>query len=93
MNIVSIEGVHEPLVKDGFAISGCNKVEFPEGSELNFINMKLSPKYERREVSGSQVYVQTKDSDGNWHCECTGFKFRAKCKHLTIDQNIVKESE
>jgi hypothetical protein len=35
------------------------------------------------EVEGSQTYLVTKDTMGKMNCECKGFMFRKKCRHIT----------
>ena len=35
------------------------------------------------EVKGSQTYLVTKNESGKMNCECKGFMFRKKCKHIT----------
>ena len=48
------------------------------------------------EVKGSQTYLVTKDSLGKMNCECKGFMFRKKCKHilnLSETENITSEQE
>ena len=35
------------------------------------------------EVKGSQTYLVTQDTSGKMNCECKGFMFRKKCRHIT----------
>ena len=38
---------------------------------------------EYHEIQGSNsTYVVTRDSDGKIKCQCKGFQFRKKCKHI-----------
>ena len=38
---------------------------------------------EYHEIQGSNsTYVVTRDSDGKINCQCKGFQFRKKCKHI-----------
>ena len=35
------------------------------------------------EVEGSHTYLVTRNTTGKMNCECKGFMFRKKCKHVT----------
>ena len=35
------------------------------------------------EVKGSQTYLVTQDISGKMNCECKGFMFRKKCRHIS----------
>ena len=35
------------------------------------------------EVEGSQTYIVTQNQMGKMNCECKGFMFRKKCRHIS----------
>ena len=35
------------------------------------------------EIKGSQTYIVTQNQMGKMNCECKGFMFRKKCRHIS----------
>ena len=75
-----------------YAIAGSKWIEVPLDTKLEDLPkwMKYNPPrptYEEVKVEGSKgnTYTVRKEATtGQLTCTCAGFKYRGKCKHLTI---------
>jgi len=79
-------------------------IEVPEGTTLDEVTWKPLQKPEKApsdaqerlfEVEGSKgnKYTVKHAANGTWSCECVGFGYRNKCKHITNCELIVKSIE
>ena len=79
-------------------------IEVPEGTTLDEVTWKPLQKPEKApsdvpkqvfKVEGSKglEYIVKQAANGTWSCECVGFGYRNKCKHITNCKLIIKSIE
>jgi len=79
-------------------------IEVPEGTTLDDVRWMRASKPETDpvdvpkqvfKVEGSKglEYTVKQAANGTWSCECVGFGYRNKCKHITNCELIVKSIE
>jgi len=79
-------------------------IEVPEGTTLDEVTWKPLQMAQKDpvdvpkqvfKVEGSKglEYTVKQAANGTWSCECVGFGYRNKCKHITNCELIVKSIE
>jgi hypothetical protein len=94
---------YKPIVMDlpsgkRYAISGSTWIEVTSDVTVEMVVKEWTPiHYVKREFSQTKEYrvpsskpgefYVVKKENGKWSCDCTGFSYRKKCKHL---QNYIQ---
>lgn len=87
-----------------FVVAGNHPwIEVPEGTTLADVEwtnegekyQKNKPKPGKWDVEGStgKKYTVKRDENDIWSCNCVGFGFRSRCKHVTTIKEKVGDKE
>ena len=104
--MITIKGSLNPTVVNTisgtFAVSGSNWVSVPDGTTMKDLNwIDTSPKIKRTKLQKWEVKSPSKSRpgkfntylvkfDGMYSCNCLGYTYRRKCKHITEVSELFK---
>ena len=104
--MITIKGSLNPTVVNTisgtFAVSGSNWISVPEGTTLKDLNwIDTKPKIKKYKLKTWEIKSPSKSRpgkfntylvkfDGMYSCNCLGYTYRRKCKHITEVSELFK---